>query len=446
MFSSSVRFFWTLFILCFALASCSESSFNSDSNKKKPARPDLNKDAAKETPKPENQASENPDKEQPTDQDADAAGEETPKPDADAAEVGTPEADVDADESEETKFRKPEFAMLVNDLECGLCHVAIDGNVLSTSEVPHLRDDSRASVAGAWLAAENFVPKWLVRVTAGVKEFYEGNEMPKDLNQDGKPDFPEFTSAEISKIAKGELTAVDHNGAAVSIKGTTKGDTVMIGSEASPIVISGEILIEGNLVIKGAYKGIGTIYATGNIYVPGNLVALNSAFPIKEGEDAKGKMKHDALGIASKKSVLVGDIRSAAEKNNIGRFIPGSIFESPETPPEQSYEFLEVDSIYQTVPLAEYQKLYDMTASCRAGSKEIGFDRIDAYIYAGKSVAGVTRSVYSINGGIMSDSFHIISGAMQCRKMSAINFDYRLKEGLPILQGLAKYFERTDKK
>lgn len=339
--------------------------------------------------------------------------------------------------------RKPAFAMLVNDLECGLCHVKINGDVLSNRAVPAIHEDSRAEILGNWLAAETFAPNATqVQSSKGIQQQYNGERLPKDLDKDGKPDFPRFNANSVKSIAKGTLQALGPDAAIVNIKGVSQQPIAITGTSSFPIKIRGEVLVEGDVVISGNYEGIGTIYATGNIYIPANLIATKSAFPMPGPEDAIKKFTMDALGLASQKSILVADIRKADEKPP--GIIPYSVYDSPETPANQSYQALEVASVYSWMNRATFEGLYTQVQPCQGIVTTVnGFNQIDAYLYAAKSIAGVTPGVFTLNGGIIADSFHIISGAVNCNQKSVINYDYRLGLGLPILQAFVPYFEQT---
>jgi hypothetical protein len=79
--------------------------------------------------------------------------------------------------------------------------------------------------------------------------------------------------------------------------------------------------------------------------------------------------------------------------------------------------------------------------------------RIDAFLYAVKAIGGrANDSSYAINGGIIADHFHVITGAGTCSagthpvhgyeaNRSHINYDWRLKAGLGLLTHMGKYFK-----
>jgi hypothetical protein len=278
-----------------------------------------------------------------------------------------------------------------------------------------------------------------------------------------------------------------------------KGNLALIGTVLNPIKISGEVFVDGDLVIKGYYKGVGTIYVSGNIYIPGNLRALTSVFPYsqdadKASEEAKAKLAdtktlYDGLALATLKSVLIADLdhiepsqvigpaegatctaRDAA--NNCTTYSAyvrstDTIYTSPSAPAGRKLADLGVNDVYSWIGgKAEYDKLYDSSFLCTPLaiappslpnipiSGRGSFDLIEAFLYAKNTVAGISRrNGYAINGGIIADHMHIISNAPSCqtdeahpihkypRKYSYVNFDYRMKAGLPLLKLLRRYFE-----
>jgi len=65
---------------------------------------------------------------------------------------------------------------------------------------------------------------------------------------------------------------------------------------------------------------------------------------------------------------------------------------------------------------AGFDQLYEPApAPCGGGHPNLGrsVSRIDAYLYAGNTIGGrANKNSYAINGGIIADHFHIISGAV----------------------------------
>jgi hypothetical protein len=238
--------------------------------------------------------------------------------------------------------------------------------------------------------------------------------------------------------------------------------------------VFGDIYVEGDLIIKGKYKGAGTIYVSGNVYIPANLTAMQSPFPysgdpliaIGQAEKALADKK-DALAIASAKSIVIGTFEKRVSNNN-----DTSVFTHASTSPEDRGPALglmngENWTVHSWHPKTPFDTLWDpinpAPTFCKNGwgstlnpaVAPLGryVSRIDAFLYAVKAVAGrANDSSYAINGGIIADHFHVITGAGTCSagthpvhgyeaNRSHINYDWRLKAGLGLLTHMGKYFK-----
>ena len=142
--------------------------------------------------------------------------------------------------------KAPRFAMLVNDLKCGMCHIGINGDVASTSNVSdwseiHV-DLSAEKIAGTWYSAKSWTDKasttkkYNITVTGGVQQNYVGNKVPNKPDTT-TPTFPviNFIAAE-SRMA-GTLTGAGADGSDVIVDKVAIGNTVIIGTKDSPMVI-----------------------------------------------------------------------------------------------------------------------------------------------------------------------------------------------------------------
>ncbi len=459
----AARFLLGIFSLGLAtllVANCSGSSFSGGSGAKKSGK-------------------DGKDGDNPTDEngkDGDADGEDTGDADAKDADgadssdgpiidettgVKTDPTGLIAENGDDSKHLVPQFGLLANDLKCGMCHLSINGDVVSTAATvpePHTDARNKAVVNGAWFASQDYaMSSEAVNVRDGVQKNYRGEEMPKDLDKDGKPDFPR---ADFDNLAGKMTGSVKSN--KDSFSKVSSSNVTLIGTDSDPIVLKGEVLVKGDLVISGRYKGIGTIYVTGNAYIPSDLLGQTSPFPYstdkaKAKQHAKDAVKDrlDALAIASHGSVIVGN------------FLPitaagiHSVFERDDTPPEMRSGPLNTNSVLSWYPGGEsgISALFKPSAlPCgTAAQLNRAIGRIDAYLYAEKAVAGHSiGSSYSINGGVIADFFHIISAAEQCADQNAIhpthkqpaghsyvNFDYRMGEGLLLLKQMNKYFKTT---
>lgn len=364
-------------------------------------------------------------------------------------------------------IKAPRFAMLVNDLKCGMCHTKINGDVASTSDVSDWSSMhvpiSRESVSGGWFAARSWTDvagvlgRYNISVSNGVVQNYVGKMVP---NQPGtqQPAFPMIDFVDAETRMSGALTGVDARGAAVKIDKVGDGNFVVIGTDAAPITIVGSVLIKGDLVIKGRYSGLGSIYVTGNIYIPANLQASASVFPYPSdhelakarGRDLVNARQGDALGLATAKSIFIADLET-------------EIYDRAITPPSQRRSATGIDNVYSWFPggQAGYQALYEASVVCSSNTLEQNrsFNLIEAYLYAVNSIGGIARrGTWVINGGVITDVLHILgTGAVldiggRCasninplhslpQDSNYINYDYRMSAGLRVLGELAPYFQ-----
>jgi hypothetical protein len=380
---------------------------------------------------------------------------------------------VDADEGDS---KVPKFGLLVNDLKCGLCHVKVTGDVASTSSVGVLWGGSVAEITGGWYIAGTFdgtkqpTPNpnnegisVEIKVSRGVNENQttKSTILPKDLNGDGKPDFPTLDFAGIESKMTGRVTAAG----GIDFKKVHEGNLVLDGS-SEPIHAVGEVLVKGDLVIKGKYKGIGNIYVTGNIYIPANLTAEHSPFPYPANRNDAVKRavqslkdREDALALATPNSIIVGDFEDHGTGGG-----GNSVFKHDFTPPADRYEALGLGNVYQWYPngATGFNALYvPGNLGCKRPRAEgqlpeidngRSFSRIDAFLYAQKAVGGRAQfDSYAINGGVIADHFHIISAASACpagthpvhgqdQQFSHVNYDWRMKSGLLLLKQFSRYF------
>ena len=74
----------------------------------------------------------------------------------------------------------------------------------------------------------------------------------------------------------GSLPATSNIG---TITGSHSANLFLIGSQANPLLLDGDVFIDGDLVISGYTKGQGAIYTSGNIYILGSLEYLDGTFP-----------------------------------------------------------------------------------------------------------------------------------------------------------------------
>lgn len=357
----------------------------------------------------------------------------------------------------------PKFGLLVNDLECGLCHVSVVGDVVSTRRVPALWQTSDAALTGRWLAADLFDaatpvandPQSLglnvvVNAVGGIHTNYRGVEMPLDQTGDGVPDFPSLNFAALPAQMIGSVAT--QGSYATNVQKIWNGNLVLTGTKDQPIVLKDDVFITGDLVIKGWYTGVGSLYVQGNVYIPGDLRAMRTAFPfssddgqaVAKAADVVRAQTTDALGIATAKSVFIGDIQKHQNSDAGNEAV--NVYNHPATPANRRAEALGVLNVLAWFPGGQpaFDALYDMAVSCETqAATQIGsFNMVEAFLYAQNTVAGISRRAsYSIRGGVIADYFHIVSGAAKCQPVASpvhgrpsdrsyIEYDFRMRTGI----------------
>ena len=373
--------------------------------------------------------------------------------------------------------RLPKFGLLVNDMECGMCHVSVIGSVVSTRTVPPFWTGSNLAITGRWLLAGDFLgnvpapndPNGLgvnvtVSAAGGLLPKYGGPELPLDINGDGVPDFPTVDFAALPGKMRGFVATTDAFAAQVSL--VHEGNLVLVGTAIRPIVIMDDVLVTGDLVIKGWFTGIGTLYVRGNIYIPADLKAVNSAFPYPDSDAAATALaaeqmkviRTDAIGLATAKSIFIGDLEK--HQNSEPGLETLTVYNHSLTPLNRQGATLGVLKVFDWFPggRAGFDQLYENAVSCETGAATqlASFNLVEAFLYAQNTVAGISRRAsYSIRGGVVADYFHVISGASRCgnaapstvhgrpQNRSYIEYDYRLQTGLlRILQYAGEKFPK----
>ena len=363
----------------------------------------------------------------------------------------------------------------MNDLECGLCHVSIAGNVVSTRDVPPLWTTSDVEVSGNWFVNGNFHGDTLTcasgqtagclgqnvsaKATKGIHQQYNGPELPLDKSGDAKPDFPTIDFGAVESRVAGRVAT--NQPSPLVVDKIHNGNLVLTGTKSDPISLDRDVLVKGDLVIKGYYSGVGTIYVTGRIYIPADLRALHTAFPYAADEtaaaaEAEGKLLGtDALGLATSNSIFIADL-GKQQNSDVGNETY-TVYNHPLTPSDRNSAALGTDHVYSWFPggAAGYAGLYEKAVNCDTGTatQTGSFNMIEAFLYAQNTIAGISRRAsFTIRGGIIADYFHVVSGASRCasaassvhgrdQNHSYIEYDYRIRTGkLRILEFLADAF------
>lgn len=406
--------------------------------------------------------------------DSDAGGMDAGEDEAKVSENDDEDGFIKTDDGD-ASVKAPKFAMLLNDVRCAMCHLTIKGDVASTQTVNTWNDDANNAqladhkknlVMGAWFAAKGFSTTTpagqavQLDVASGIKTNYMGKELPHDPNT-GAAVFPTLDYGALKAKTKGTVKGKDQAGKAVAITNSTDGNVTLVGTEAAPIELTGDVYVGGDLVIKGWYKGVGSIYVAGRIYIPANLRAVTSVFPYPDdaasalaaAKDLVKARKGDALGLATAESIFLGDLKTG-------------LYDDARAPANARRQAAGVDHVYGWFPGGQggYEALYEKGEKCdgSGNSDKPGINLVEAYLYARASVGGISHDgSWAINGGVISDSLHIIgragknhggAGELMCpnpvkstvhklpMNRNYVNFDWRMKAGLRLLSKFSAYY------
>lgn len=359
-------------------------------------------------------------------------------------------------QGQEVILKNVSFALLINDVTCSMCHMKVQGNVVSTgavgwhdASVASIQVDSGTNdIEGAWYAASTFAdtspngtPNY-VNASDGIHRNYSGAEMPKNNI------YPLLDLENLNYPAVGLLKASSPVASQPGvIKNSIRSNLVLVGTAQNPIEIKGEIHVKGDVVIKGTYKGSGTIYATGNIYIPANLMAQKSAL-------RHSRTGADTLGLAGR-NIFIGNIQSP-------------IYSDARAPAIAKADSTGIHNVYSWYYRPLFEALHESAAACDNGSPvPNSFELVEAFLYAKESIGGVAkRTSWTIFGGLITQAMHIIGGGgrttnhgdqspYNCSNPNSISAvhgqpqngnhliqDPRIEDGLPVLSQLSKFFEK----
>lgn len=188
-----------------------------------------------------------------------------------------------------------EFALAAEDLSCVLCHVHIDGTrgparAFSGVE-PADHQGKRLSITGG-LVVESHAPLFndpavdlgSLRLASGTLEGPQGRvvalgaEEPLRASVGGERPLPKQDPVPLQ--------------GPVSFEDTVNGHLELVGNDARPIKIRGNLVIEGDLLLRGAFSGDGVLFVDGSVFLPDGIEALEGS-----------KLTLVAMG-----GVLVGDV------------------------------------------------------------------------------------------------------------------------------------------
>ncbi len=121
--------------------------------------------------------------------------------------------------------------------------------------------------------------------------------------------------------------ALPSSGNETSVNGTYSGNLILVGTDANPIDLSGDIAVDGDVVIQGKVIGTGQIYARGNVYITGDLTYADGTNNGNRTFGTSANGRQNALSIAAGKNVMVGDYLTPkkGDHTNISDNDPGNL-------------------------------------------------------------------------------------------------------------------------
>ena len=120
----------------------------------------------------------------------------------------------------------------------------------------------------------------------------------------GVPDGGSYNSKNLPASSNSAL-------ADLSNTGRYDGNLILVGTDANPIVLNGEIAVNGDLILQGKVKGWGQFFVKGNTYLTGDVTYADA--PGKFGEAADGT--RNGLALVSGGNILMGDYLTVRGKN-----------------------------------------------------------------------------------------------------------------------------------
>jgi hypothetical protein len=357
-------------------------------------------------------------------------------------------------------------ALLTSSVRCLFCHIKVDGDLggIDFPAETHSATGQNFEVTSK-IYGTNTVPAKLATTAKGGSTSNYTNAPLVMFPIKGQ--WPSLTGDILRPRMNGTLRMGN-----LLVSRIYQGNLVLSGSDASPLVLNGEVFIDGDVVIKGSYRGVGTIYAR-NIYIVDDIKAMKSPFPfdsdpVKAVTQAQTSIanKDDALYLGALKQVLIGNYVTTMG-DTCG--------------PEGASIQCVTDNPFGWLPKADFLKLgrkatlltdvngvqYALkNAHFTPGTDDraqIEVNRVDAFIYAQKNLAWRSYANILLNGGYMAPysgvvataPYRIFNHAENNRNwapnprnglpvtQSVIRYDYRLRVGGAGFETLKSYFEQN---
>lgn len=302
-------------------------------------------------------------------------------------------------------------AVITSSTSCFFCHMKIEGDVggidFPEQNALHAATGRNFVIAGN-IFGTNTVPETLAKATTDLVNSNYANTDYKIFPKN--KEFPVLTAAALSSKTQGTLK----QGAATLVNKASSGNQKLIGTDANPLILNGEVFIDGDIVIGGKYKGVGTIYAQ-NVFIASDLVAVNSAFPFPSAPAAAViaaqtaiEQHKDGLYLGAIKQIIVGNPDAS---NDLGLANPKTGTKIPYASP---YAWLPLDDFRGLGTQATTVKNADGTdaglpiTGFRSGNPTTNLafrnevNKVEAYLYSQEMISWRSYSNILLNGGFMT--------------------------------------------
>ncbi|MBI5361889.1 MAG: hypothetical protein HZA53_01840 [Planctomycetes bacterium] len=117
-----------------------------------------------------------------------------------------------------------------------------------------------------------------------------------------------------------------------------KQNLYLVGTDASPIVISGAVVVRGNVILSGVVTGQGAVYSGGNVYCPKSVTYKNAPAAPRPTDNTQAATEawltsnwnKDFLGLFARENIVVGDYTHAWWQYYVGLWMGDALNQSAE--------------------------------------------------------------------------------------------------------------------
>lgn len=108
------------------------------------------------------------------------------------------------------------------------------------------------------------------------------------------------------------LPAASNDAQQALATGAYNGNVILVGTDANPIQLNGDVVVNGDLVMRGKVKGWGQVFVRGNTYLVGDVTYADAAGKFGEASDGT----KNGMAIVTGGSVLMGDYLTIRGKSH----------------------------------------------------------------------------------------------------------------------------------